>query len=237
MKWFIYSLLLVNLSVFVWYYQSMNTVVVRDIGVQAPHIDAGVKRLRLLGERVSKVGVTSGMVQCQGIGPFPRHKQAKAARARLRTAGMHWVIHDVALPDKTGYWVFLPPFGSRRAARAAITALKAKGIHDYFLIGTGEKKNGVSLGVFSSRALAKQRVAQIRDNGLSPEQGTVPLVQRQYWLSRRSAEFDRDVKSTKSAKPSSTKGVNKRALAVLHGDYPDIARGSFACVARNTRVH
>lgn len=225
MKWFIYSLLLINLSVFVWYYQSMNTAVVRDAGVQALPIDVGVKRLRLLGERAPKAGTTPGMVQCQGIGPFSKRKQAEAALARLRAAGMQWVIHDIVLPDKTGYWVFLPPFGSRRAARAVITALRAKGIHDYFLIGTGEKKNGVSLGVFSSLALAKQRATQIRDNGLSPEQGTVPLAQRQYWLGRR------------GAKPGPTKGVDKRALALLHGDYPDIARGSFACVARDTRAH
>lgn len=224
MKWLIYALLLVNLSLFVWHYQSAGMFMKPSPPVPStarPSSDEGVKRLRLLSEApatVKKTGTTAGPVQCRGLGPFPGHKSAQAALAVLQAAGLQWGVVDAVLPDKTGYWVYLPPFRSRKAAREAISALKAQGIRDYFLVGTGEQKNGVSLGVFSTRVLAQQRIAQIRDKGMSPVLGTVSLAQHQYWLVSKANRVQADTNKEETT-----------ALDVLHAGYPQVSGGQFLC--------
>lgn len=215
MKWLIYALLLANLSLFVWHYQALSgRSAATDKQASALDADADIQRLRLLGEKDVAASQARVASQCQGIGPFARRKQAQAALASLEQTGVRLRVQEAVLPDKTGHWVYLPPYPTRQAARDAIAKLKAEGIRDYFLIGTGDQKNGISLGVFSTPALATQRAAQVKALGFSPELGTVALAQHQYWLGL-----------PEGGDPARL----KRAVDSLAKSYPDVARGQFAC--------
>jgi hypothetical protein len=73
--------------------------------------------------------------------------------------------------EKAGWWVFIPPQGSRPAAQKKTAELKALGIDDYFILqDEGSMRWAVSLGVFSSEDAAKARLEALRVKGVRSAQ-------------------------------------------------------------------
>ena len=86
------------------------------------------------------------------------------ARNRLRAAGASAGIEEQALAVEPRYLVFVDPALSRDEARRTLRALKAQGIEDAAIILSGERANGVSVGMFTTRDFAfarQQRVATL----------------------------------------------------------------------------
>jgi hypothetical protein len=92
-----------------------------------------------------------------------------------------------------GWWVHLPTSGSRAQALAEARKLEARHITDYFVVGSGDQQNTVSLGLFKDPANAHKRLDQVVAAGfparLTERTEQVP----QYWLDlvvADSAHFD-----------------------------------------------
>ena len=71
------------------------------------------------------------------------------------------------LDETAGWWVFVPPQGSRASAFRQAAELKALGINDYFIMG--EETDipwALSLGVFRSERAALARLAALRELGV-----------------------------------------------------------------------
>lgn len=113
---------------------------------------------------------TAGVVpeDCFSYGPFPSAAAAETGSTRLRTAGASVTQRLVPGKVRFGYWVYLPPFGSRREADAAAKLLKQRGIKDLYVVTDEANRNAISLGVYSDRfgALAHQK--KIRAMGYHP---------------------------------------------------------------------
>jgi hypothetical protein len=83
-----------------------------------------------------------------------------------------------------GWWVFVPPQGSRQAALRVAGELKALGVQDYFILADeGEFRWALSLGVYRSEEAAQARLAAlgamgVRSAVLSRRETVVPKV----WL-------------------------------------------------------
>jgi hypothetical protein len=83
--------------------------------------------------------------------------------------------------EAAGWWVFIPPQGSRQGALKKATELKALGVVDYFIVqDDSEHRWAVSLGVFRSEEAAQARLAALRSQGVRSAQvgprGTVAKV-------------------------------------------------------------
>ena len=73
--------------------------------------------------------------------------------------------------ETAGWWVFIPPQGSRAAAIRKASELKALGVDDYFVLqDEGKMRWAVSLGVFSSEEAAKSRLEALRARGVRSAQ-------------------------------------------------------------------
>jgi hypothetical protein len=69
--------------------------------------------------------------------------------------------------ETAGWWVFIPPQGSRQGAVKKATELKALGVDDYFIVqDDSEHRWAVSLGVFRSVEAAQARLAALRGQGV-----------------------------------------------------------------------
>ena len=92
-------------------------------------------------------------------GPFPSAAAAEAGSARLHAAGANVAQRLVPGKVRQGYWVYLPPFGSRREAEAAAKLLQQRGVKDLYVVTDEANRNAISLGVYSDRygALAHQK--------------------------------------------------------------------------------
>ena len=86
--------------------------------------------------------------------------------------------------ETAGWWVFIPPQGSRPGAFRQAAELKALGINDFFVMG--EETDipwALSLGVFRSERAAYARLAALRELGVrSALVGQRDTVVPRIWL-------------------------------------------------------
>ncbi len=183
MKWIIYLLLLANISFFAWHYQASGRDERRAEVAQQNRDDAAV-RLVMLGEAEKhKPADKAQLPQCRSLGPFARRSQAEQVDSYLQAQGIHLSLRTSTEAKRKGYWVYLAPAGSRAEARKQAQTLKNKHhIKDIFIVGAGEKKDGISLGVFSKFELAYRRQSEIRKLGFDAQLKDVKLPAKEYWL-------------------------------------------------------
>jgi hypothetical protein len=86
--------------------------------------------------------------------------------------------------EVAGWWVHMPPQGSRQAALRKSGELKALGVQDYYVVAEdGDWRWALSLGVYRTEEAARARLAALRAQGvrtavLTPRETVVPKV----WL-------------------------------------------------------
>jgi hypothetical protein len=119
---------------------------------------------------------------CYRLGPFEQFQQLKSVTSQLHKLGA-----DISQRKETeevvlGHWVFLPSFPSWQDARKKVQELEEKGIKDIFILGRGEMKNAVSLGLFKHEASAKRRLAQLKKIGIKPRVETQQTTTELIWL-------------------------------------------------------
>ncbi len=187
LKWFLYSLILLNIGFFAWNYRAGELL--SKVG-QMEEPDGAVKLL-LLKEKpqppVEDNLVADKTLMCFSVGAFARKTEALAAQKWLKK----WDIQTKRRVQKTsveGFWVIIPPLKSRKAAARQIKKIKELGIHDYFLVATGSQKNAISLGVFSKSSSARRRLAEMKRKGVIASISPVDLPKRSYWLDWPSTE-------------------------------------------------
>lgn len=175
MKWLIYLLLLINISLFAWHYRA---------DMLAPQADGSPRGelQRLVLVREAQQQREQQRPWCYSLGPLKNPQQAGALKQQLQQWQLVGWQRKSQEDGRKGYWVLLPPRASRAEARTAVAELKAKKIEDYFLIATGPNANGVSLGVFSSFEAAHRRINQLGKLGFEPIWEEVRLPTEEYWL-------------------------------------------------------
>lgn len=101
--------------------------------------------------------VADRSLPCALIGPFADQAAAQAARETIEGAGGTAQLQAEPGAD---YLVFVPPASTLEAAAEIRAALRRRGL-DAYVIPSGERRRGVSVGVFRDRdlALAQQRRA------------------------------------------------------------------------------
>lgn len=155
-----------------------------------------------------------GALVCASYGPFPSADAAGQALARLKTAGLIANQHVIPGKAKLGYWVYLPPFGSRKEADAAAAMLKKRGVTDIYVVADEANRNAVSLGVFNQRDGASQREKDIKKLGFKAQMAERFRDEPRYWL---------DAKGAESALPAAD------AFKDLGDDAAPVGKASAAC--------
>ena len=92
--------------------------------------------------------------------------------------------------ETAGWWVFIPPQGSRAAAGKKTVELKALGIDDYFVIqDEGRERWAISLGVFRTEEAAKARLEALKaKNVRSAQSGERETKVAKIWFQVRNAD-------------------------------------------------
>lgn len=178
MKWAIFSLLLMNLVIFVWHYQP-------PAGNKTRLNDDQLSRLVLFEEfkqQLKLAGSEGADSSCYSLGPFSRRESFDAAKKMMLAKGIRVFGRVSSDSVRNGYWVMLPASRSQNQAKVNIQKLKEKGIKDYFLIATGDMTNAISLGVFSKPKLAKRRQDAVEEQGFRVIIKKIAIPNRVYWL-------------------------------------------------------
>jgi len=105
---------------------------------------------------------------CFSYGPFPANEQAKNLKQWFEQKEILVNQRTDNEQAKQLFWIYLAPQKSRENAIAAIEDLKSKGIKDYRLINSGDLRNAISLGLFSTQAIVNKRLNELKSKGYQP---------------------------------------------------------------------
>lgn len=126
---------------------------------------------------------------CMEWGSFTVADAPRAEQA-LEPLGLGARLTQRRAEELAGWWVFIPPQGSRQGALRKAAELKGLGIDDYYIMpDEGEHRWAVSLGVFRSEEAAQARLAALRAQGVrSARLGARETVVPRIWLQVKSVD-------------------------------------------------
>lgn len=197
MRAIFFVLLLVNLVLFALHWVDTPT---QDTSKAAPKLDQA-SSLSLLSEAsesvsgrraadssaasVSRPAASADLGTsplCTLLGPFTDRAAAETTLQRLQALDLDASVRDLEVPDGKGYWVYLEPELSHRAALRRLHELQAKQI-DSYIIPRGDLANGISFGMFSREALALARRDEMQDLGYEARIREIERTHREVWIS------------------------------------------------------
>ncbi len=125
---------------------------------------------------------------CVSYGPFPSIEALQTGATRLRKPGISVTERLVPGKVRLGYWVYLPPFVSQHQAEEAAGLLRRRGVKDLYVVTDAANRNAISLGVFTVRSGALDRLRKIRRLGYHALLAERFRDAPRYWLDVRGAE-------------------------------------------------
>lgn len=126
---------------------------------------------------------TSVALKCMEWGSFTIADAPRAEKA-LEPLALGPRLAQRRTEETAGWWVFIPPQGSRAAAVRKAAELKALAVDEYFIVQeAGPYRWALSLGVFRNEEAAQARLVTLRNQGVrsaqaAPRETIVPKV----WL-------------------------------------------------------
>jgi hypothetical protein len=119
---------------------------------------------------------------CMALGPFATQEDLRIARNALGTQVQRMRARQEQTTQSRGWWVHLPPSPTHAAALAQARELGARNIQDYFVVGSGDNQNTVSLGLFKDPANARKRRDEIVAAGFPAQMSERTETVPEYWL-------------------------------------------------------
>ena len=162
MRWLFVSLVGLNIAYFSWQYYEV-----------APQ-----KKAVLLGSVHQGTLVTDN--RCVYLGKFT---SSAAQNLSQRLASLD-IAHQIVQEKQSvtaGYMVYVMPYVNKERALSALRELKLHNIEGH-LIGEGDLKNGLSLGLHSSLGESEQVVSAVERLGIKGSVREITEAQVQYWL-------------------------------------------------------
>ena len=125
----------------------------------------------------------AGASACLEWGSFTLTDAPRMEKA-LEPLGLGERLAQRRVEETAGWWVFLPPQGSRQAALRKAAELKTLGVDEFFVLAEeGQFRWAVSLGVFRNEDAAQARLAALRAQGVRTARvGPRELVVPKVWL-------------------------------------------------------
>jgi hypothetical protein len=203
-------LVLANVAFFVW----ARYVAPPDAAVDAAPLGRQIdpQKLRILGPGEQPIAQPKPAPAASPPAPVAAAPAAAPVAASAAAACIEWgsftlvdapkaekALEPLALGNRlgqrrteelAGWWVFIPPQGSRQLALRKAVELKTLGVDDYFVVGEdGPLRWAVSLGVFRNEDAAQARLAMLRAKGVrSAQVGPREMMVPKVWLQVKGAD-------------------------------------------------
>lgn len=123
--------------------------------------------------------------RCYTLGPFRELKRLSAFTRDIKDYVVEASFRARDEAEQSMYWVYLDPVGSLGKATQLSGRLKSQGIKDHYIIKSGDKNSGISLGHFKEKERAYKHAWEIKAKGFSPSVEPVFKSFTIYWLDYR----------------------------------------------------
>lgn len=119
---------------------------------------------------------------CFTAGPFNDLEALRTLIDDIKNNVTDTKIRDQEEKKLSVFWVYINPEKSRKDAKTLGQNLKAKKIKDFYIIRSGEKNNGISLGHFKSKYRATKLTKRVKSLGFDVRIEPVLKAYTVYWL-------------------------------------------------------
>ena len=188
MKLLFWVLLISNVLLGTWLYQ-LPPVSAEPLKKKIPEFE---QSLALMNEVELKPEVALAVVdapvvernvaECFTIGPYKKEPDAEQVKSALLDLNASPVIRQREESERWGYRVYIKPQDNYADAQELARSLQASGVSDYYIILSGEDKNGVSLGHFKSHQHAKRRLSRVGQLGFDSELDVIEKNYDLFWV-------------------------------------------------------
>jgi hypothetical protein len=139
--------------------------------------------LSSLAVRPTPASAPPAALKCMEWGSFTLAELPRAQGA-LEPLALGPRLAQRRTEEAAGWWVFIPPQGSRAGALKKAGELKALGVDEYFVVqDEGAFRWALSLGVFRSEEAAQARLTALRGQGVRSAQiGARETAVPKVWL-------------------------------------------------------
>lgn len=197
MKWVVATLVLLNLTLWMW--ASWHEPPASGPRGPVPRSEVAAGTLRLLSEPGVSVRARSPRKRppvkalkdvappkrCFTLGPFTARKPWEKTRTRLTNRGLPAAAREEE-ETKITYRVYIPPLKSREAAAVMRKKLTRLGFRDHAILDEPGLRNAVSVGVFAVKANAMRRQRQLKKKKIKTRRQTLRRSRSLYWLDVKS---------------------------------------------------
>jgi len=200
-------LIAANLALFAWvrYYAAAEGAsdtepLRRQIKPESIRLLAGSELAGLPVLKPKPAEAPAAQAACIEWGGFAVAEAPKAEQA-LAPLALGARLSQRHSEETAGWWVYIPPLGSRPAAVKKTVELKSLGIDDFFIVQEeGKTRWAVSLGIFSSEEAARSRLEALRAKGVrSALKGERETQVAKVWFQARGADAPLQAKLRETA--------------------------------------
>lgn len=134
---------------------------------------------------VEELPTEDHMVTCVRVSPIANAADAKILTRKFEQANLTVLDSGEGFTERQTYWVMIPPYTTEKAARDAAAQLAKAKVRDFLVVRSGEFEKGISLGLFSQKEGAENRLREINALKLHigrPEMRLRTSSVRSHWL-------------------------------------------------------
>ncbi len=127
-------------------------------------------------------------ILCYTIGPFEQKKDKDFSQSQLARLAIDSKTRVILEKEISSYYLYIPPYKSRKAAMKTIAQLKKKKVRDFYLISKGDRKNAIALGLFSQEKHALRRFDTLKKLRFNVKMEARYRDKEIYWLDYQGTE-------------------------------------------------
>lgn len=119
---------------------------------------------------------------CYALGPMGNQKMVKQVKQRVSSMGLSIDKVRNEVEKVPTNWIYLGPIKGEAEAKRTEQRLHAKGVKDTQIINKGSNNYVISVGLFSTKKGADERLKRLQDAGFTPSVSQVTAKKSHYWL-------------------------------------------------------
>jgi hypothetical protein len=120
--------------------------------------------------------------RCYTLGPFRELENLRIFTRAIKDYVIAASFRSREEQEQSMFWVYLKPEATLKQAKAIGENLKSKKVKDFYVISSGPKEKGISLGHFKEKERAHAHAKRIEELGFKPAVDPVFRTYTIYWL-------------------------------------------------------
>lgn len=119
---------------------------------------------------------------CYVIGPIKKKASIERVSRHIRSMGLDIIKIRKTIDKVPSHWIYLSGYKSENDANRDIRKLASNGVKDTQIIKRSATNVIISVGLFSTKSGADERLKKLQESGFAPQTSMVTANKSLYWI-------------------------------------------------------